>query len=561
MTEETDLRKLLILRGPTLDDAGMLDPLRERFDAQVAEDLQQALEAMRHERFDAVLAETGDFLPLERAAGLQQASVVLDTLGDGVCVVGSRGELVWANRRLKEYPSELLDRVRDVCRRAYEQFAAGRDESASQRVRRFPLALPDGAHFEVICSAVRDQQGLLRQVAAVVVNVTRRRRQQLKLDAIDRAGRELVCIDEQAVRGRDAAERLSLLEERIIRCSNDVLDFQHLAVFLLNPRDSRLDVAIASGSLSETADSLNLVASPEGNGICGYVAATGRSYLCPDVRRDARYLSGLEGARSSLTVPLRLHDRIIGVINVESARIAAFNEEDRQFAEIFAHYVALALHFLNLLVVERHSTRTQLSGSISAELNGPLNDIITEVSDLVEDYIGIDDLRKRLHVIMDRASDCRRMVHELSDPDAVAATGAETCRQTDPVLDGRKVLIADDEEVIRETIRDVLIPCGCAVEMASDGASACEMVTGGGFDLVITDIKMPGATGYQVFSAAKTANSDTEVILITAFGYDPHHSVVRANREGLAAVLMKPFKVRQLLDECRAAFGGGREES
>ena len=45
-----------------------------------------------------------------------------------------------------------------------------------------------------------------------------------------------------------------------------------------------------------------------------------------------------------------------------------------------------------------------------------------------------------------------------------------------------------------------------------------------------------------------------KVILITGFGYDPGHSIVRANREGLGAVLFKPFKVRQILDQCRAVL-------
>ena len=54
--------------------------------------------------------------------------------------------------------------------------------------------------------------------------------------------------------------------------------------------------------------------------------------------------------------------------------------------------------------------------------------------------------------------------------------------------------------------------------------------------------------------AAKDADANTPVILTTGFGYDPNHSIVRARREGLAAVLFKPFKVDQLLNEIRMAF-------
>jgi DNA-binding NtrC family response regulator len=72
--------------------------------------------------------------------------------------------------------------------------------------------------------------------------------------------------------------------------------------------------------------------------------------------------------------------------------------------------------------------------------------------------------------------------------------------------------------------------------------------------LVLSDIKMPLKDGYEVFAAAKEANPDTPVILTTGFGYDPNHAIVRARREGLAAVLFKPFKVDQLLNEIRAAL-------
>jgi len=113
--------------------------------------------------------------------------------------------------------------------------------------------------------------------------------------------------------------------------------------------------------------------------------------------------------------------------------------------------------------------------------------------------------------------------------------------------------VADDEEVIRRTIRDVLAPFGCLVDVASDGAQANERLRGVRYDLVISDIKMPGASGYEVFAAAKAAHGDTAVILITGFD-DPDHSIVRAHRDGLSAVLFKPFKASQLLDECRSAL-------
>ncbi len=255
-------------------------------------------------------------------------------------------------------------------------------------------------------------------------------------------------------------------------------------------------------------------------------------------------------------MPLRLHDKVIGVLNVESDRVGAFVEEDRQFAEIFANYVALALHILNLLVHERRHVCTEVSGSILAELAGPLNDIISESSELMEDYIGIDDLRKRLNAIIDRASQARKAVKDFSEAPQTGVLGAPPAPglAPDPVLAGKRVLVADDEELIRETVGDVLAAHGCEVDVAGDGTEALRLIEQKPYDLVVSDIKMPGANGYEVFAAARQARADTPVVLMTAFGYDPHHSVVRAGQEGLAAVLLKPFKVNRLLDECRAAL-------
>jgi len=556
MAEQTELRKLLVLNGPTLEAQGIVSFLRDHFRVHAARELDEALEAMRQSQFDAVLAETADFLPLERGIVTQQAAVVLDTIGDGVCVAGPRGELVWANRRLREYSAEVTQRLGEICVRAYEEFAAAAKNDPDRR-RRFSVMPQDGSYYEVICSPVRDRHGLLRQVVAVVIDATSQRRQQLKLNAIDRAGHELVNLERDAVAQQDADARLHLLEERIIRYGRDVLDYKHFAMLLLDESTNRLEIIISEG-LSDEARAYELFCSSEGNGICGYVAATGRSYICPDVRRDSRYLPGLSGAGSSLTVPLRLNDKVIGVLNVESDLISAFNEDDRQFAEIFANHIALALNILDLLVVERYTAHSQVSGSILAELGGPVNDIICEATEVMEDYIGHDDLRRRLQSIIDSASKVRKSVQGLPEAHrAGVLSGEGPARRRDPIFVGKRILVADDEELIRQTIYDVLRQAGSEVDVVESGTEALEMILRENYHLVISDIKMPGASGYEVFAAAKQADDETQVILITAFGYDPQHSIVRANREGLSAVLMKPFKIKKLLEECRTALSAG----
>src|SRR4029077_5842616 len=185
--------------------------------------------------------------------------------------------------------------------------------------------------------------GVVVQVVAVVWDATGTRRLQQKIDAIDKAGRELVRLESEAIVKMNVQQRLKLLEDKIISFTRELMHFDHFAIRLLDRKTNKLEVVISQG-LPPDALNIELFASAENNGISGYVAATGRSYICPDVERDPRYVVGLDQAKSSLTVPLTLHDRIIGFFNIESRQRAAFNEDDRQFAEIFGRYVAIALN-------------------------------------------------------------------------------------------------------------------------------------------------------------------------------------------------------------------------
>jgi CheY-like chemotaxis protein/putative methionine-R-sulfoxide reductase with GAF domain len=351
-------------------------------------------------------------------------------------------------------------------------------------------------------------------------------------------------------------QRLDLLEQRVIRYTHELMNFDNFTVHLLDEKTNKLELVLSSGMPSQVEE-IPIYAKADGNGVCGYVAARGRSYICPDVTQDSRYITGIEEARSCLAVPLRLHDKIVGVFNVESKQPNAFSEDDRQFAEIFARHIAMALHILNLLVSERYCTTGQLASDVGAEISGPLNDIVTEVQNLVEDYIGHDELRARLNRVSDDAAKIRDALRRVTTPQRGLVDRRRSTNAGgggDPLLQGRRILVVDDEDIIRETVSDVLRGCGCEISEAADGAAGIAQIAEHDYDLVLSDIKLPLHNGYEVFAAAKDRNKDCPVILMTGFGYDPNHSIVRARREGLAAVLFKPFKVEQLLGEIRTAI-------
>ena len=73
------------------------------------------------------------------------------------------------------------------------------------------------------------------------------------------------------------------------------------------------------------------------------------------------------------------------------------------------------------------------------------------------------------------------------------------------------------------------------------------------YDAVLADIRLPDMTGYECFVSLRKIHSHLVIILMTGYGYDPSHSIVKARQDGLKAVLYKPFRLEQLLNEVENA--------
>lgn len=551
--------KVLVLSGQGRYGQA-IDSLRTTCDVVQIGTIDQAIQALRTDQFSAIFSDTGDFLPLERALVSQQAGLILNTIGEGVCIVDGEGRCNWMNKKMQAWPQRVHEKIRVACQGSFEIFSkqvtplSPDAPPAFNRSKRYALNIEDQQFMEMVCSPVVSPAGQVVQVVAVVWDATGSRRLQQKVDAIDKAGRELVRLEADLMSKLTVVQRLKLLEDKIISYTKELMHFDHFVVRLLDRRSNRLEPVISVG-LPPDALNVELYAGADGNGISGYVAHSGRSYICPDVERDPRYIVGLDQAKSSLTVPLTLHDKIIGVFNIESRQRAAFNEDDRQFSEIFARYVAIALNILDLMIVERVSTSHKVADVVCSEVAGPLSDIGTDAAALMDDYIGNEDLRARLKAILENVGTIRKSLNQAAQGPNTAVLGAQDVHgEDDPLLNGMRILVADDEPNIRDTIHDVLHKYRVDVTVASNGGEACRCLDEKEFDLVLSDIRMPDKSGYEVFAAARTKSQSLPVILMTGFGYDPAHSIVRASQEGLQAVMFKPFKVEQLLSEIRKAL-------
>ncbi len=108
-----------------------------------------------------------------------------------------------------------------------------------------------------------------------------------------------------------------------------------------------------------------------------------------------------------------------------------------------------------------------------------------------------------------------------------------------------RILVIDDEEIIRESCRRVLEPAGYEVRTAISGGEGLQALETGAVDLVLTDLKMPDINGIEVLIKIKEKWSDTEVIIMT--GYGTVKTAVKAMKMGVFDYIEKPFSPDDLL--------------
>lgn len=103
----------------------------------------------------------------------------------------------------------------------------------------------------------------------------------------------------------------------------------------------------------------------------------------------------------------------------------------------------------------------------------------------------------------------------------------------------KRVLIVDDEKLMRDSLNEALTRAGLKTDMASSGEEAKQALEETYYDLVISDIRMPGMSGLEVLKCVKKISADTVVIMMTAFG--TVDTAVKAMRYGASDYLTKPF--------------------
>jgi len=540
-----DSRPRLLVLGPVPASVGDWFAAAE---VVFAADPDDATAKLHAGGFDGVFVDPGTFAL--QLADYRRDEVVLSHIDKGVAYLDPSGVVLWANSVFVGWSES--DPVGKHLLEALTAPMLASDEAdplaaaRAGRTTEFRLPRPAGAarpFLDVTVRPVLDPSGQVVQLVAIGRNVTPEVEQQRKLDALHQAGRDLAGLDPDQLAEMNLPTRVELLKQNLRHYIRDLLHYDIIEVRLLDRRTLELKPLLEDG-MTPTAAHRVLYAKPTENGVTGYVASLGRSYLVNDATTDPLYLEGATGARSSMTVPLKYQDEVVGTLNVESPRPNAFGQDDLQFTELFSKEIAGALHTLDLLTAQEVCTASQSIDAINKEVALPVDDVLGSASVLARKLEGDPEALALLQRILCGARAVKESIRKVGRE--LAPAGASSDNPTVPLL-GKRVLVLDPDERMRRAAHLLLGRLGAIVETAGTGAEGVALLGSAYFDAVLMDIKPPDMGGYETYRRLRDVRPGTAVAMTTGFGYDTAHSIVKARADGMQYVLFKPFRPDQLV--------------
>ncbi|MEL7498404.1 MAG: response regulator [Planctomycetota bacterium] len=549
--------KVLCVTSDSQDSADLPLKSDQSVDVVYVKDCTTALEMLREQEFDGLYyCSNQDHQPV---VNLIQDAGLLDWVPDGLALLDAENKIVKANKRLISWFDKNLVGL-DFYQAIGAPDIVGPEPSplATAKSRRQPCTATlriDNRFYRLSVVPILNEQQDCRQLLVTLTDSTHSILQRQKLEALHKAGTALADLRPEEIYQMGVDERIDLLKDNILHYTKDLLDFDVIEIRMLDRATGLLEPLLSVGIDSQIARE-PLYAKSVDNGVTGFVVATGQSYLCEDTTNDPLYLDGLLGAKSSLTVPLIYHEEVIGSFNVESPEVKAFDDNDLRFLESFAHDIAVSLNTLELLNAQRTDAALQSVSAIHEAVATPINEILNDTVHAIESYIGHDpDVTRRLRTILAHARQIKKAIQqvgeEMAPEDAVPAGLHHEFR---PALKGKNILVIDADEQVRNSAMQLLGRYGCDVETAHEGEEALMMVRNcdfeDGYDAIIADIRLPDIGGYDLLMKLKDLVNEPPLILMTGFGYDPGHSIVKARQAGLKknAVLFKPFRIDQLIE-------------
>ncbi len=169
-----------------------------------------------------------------------------------------------------------------------------------------------------------------------------------------------------------------------------VLPYDLFAILLYSERRHDLRIRYGAGHREEVIRTLSVAL---GEGVTGTAAERREPVLVGDVRNDPRYLNTTDAVRTELAVPMTARGKLVGVIDLQSIRVNAYNEYDRALLRLIAARVAIAIDNARLyLRVDRQNRTLKTLAHISREFSSilDLNELLGKIASTVRGVINYD---------------------------------------------------------------------------------------------------------------------------------------------------------------------------
>ena len=577
-------RKILVI-ADSLEEAQ--NDFGRQFDPNSAKLLKDPLNSLIQSSPDEINgvfianSQVGKAFDLHRLA---REHVVFNLLPVGIAVVDIDSKILWCNKQLQVWCKENseTDSLDDSILQNVDE--SGEWQMGTLFYKSFgnPTILgPDYCPFHTVRTTSQPTKTDLRtgkntyyqmevtpfpsfgwsegQLIVVVQEVSDLKISEQRFDSLLKVGAELADLTPDQLRDMTLEDRIELLKVNIIRYTEELLDYNVIEIRLL-AEGGKLKPLLASG-MDVDAMNRELCANATGNGVTGYVAAKGKSYRCEDATEDQLYLQGVEGAKSSVTVPLIYLDKVIGTFNIESFEPRAFTDKDLRFIEIFARDVAVAIHTLDLLSAEKAGTAAASVEAIHSAVALPIDQILNAAVFVLDQHADLEpELKDQLRGIQSRARAIKSVIQRIGEKMTPAQAHPFPPANKYPLLNGSKILVVDSDESVLIAANEMLSRYGSIVESAPAGEQAILMVKNTHYDAIISDIKLSDFSGHQLLLRLKTIMdvSSIPLILMQGFGYDPGHVIVNAKKEGVDSFIFKPLILDQLLSHVEKVIGRNR---
>jgi CheY-like chemotaxis protein len=317
-----------------------------------------------------------------------------------------------------------------------------------------------------------------------------------------RSDRALINLAEATTTGLSSREVL----DRVVAAAATLADEAVVHLWLVSEDLRELRLAAQAGRRPGKTGVPLPTTLPVDTSLAGLVARSRETLVLPSLKGEQRMAAPEwahdQGVASFAGVPFALAERLLGVLCLFTRRRHRFTRYEVDLLRSFASHAALAMVYG---IVSRHG------GGVAVDSTEGLG----------------STFRIRL-------------------PRGRAAVPGRAEAAAEPGDQAARILVIDDEADVRDALVDMLREQHHEVVSAADGAEGLERFRAGTFDLVLTDLAMPGISGWQVARAVKASRPDVPIVLVTGWGVELSPAELRMH--GVDQVMTKPFRLPEVLE-------------